>query len=70
MTYGDLAQRYASIWEAAPGAQTQLVSFSADSGQEDVLVRATRVLSAIQQRRHELRRNTELKLRRATASGR
>jgi hypothetical protein len=68
MTYGDLAQRYASIWEGAPGAETQVVRFSAESSREDVLLRVTQVLSAIQQRRHELRRTTQLKLRIAAAA--
>jgi hypothetical protein len=70
MTYGDLAQRYASIWEGAPGRETQVLRFSPDSGGENVLLRVTQVLSAIQQRRHELMRTTQLKLRTAAASGR
>jgi hypothetical protein len=47
-----------------------VLRFSADSGREDVLLRVTQVLAAIQRRRHELRRATQLKLRIAAASGR
>ena len=70
MTYGDLAQRYASIWEGVPDTETRVLRFSADPGRENVLLRVTQVLSAIQQRRHELMRTTQLKLRTAAASGR
>jgi hypothetical protein len=65
MTYGIVSDRYASAWESDP-VENMRGPFAADAtanlDTEDVLLRATRVLAVLQQRRHRLRQDTQRRL--------